>query len=170
MDPITVLLATLLTAAAADQSEQRTRRPRRLGEPREPDPPPELPEASMEALELLGEAWPESLTEADFAWMDLMEALGHKVVSWNHEQLAAFRNNTLMCPLGHTDITQMEYMTIKSEENPLFHSKASGEFIVGATDRDIRDELGGIVICKHPGHSPDDHAFWFPEKFDTIWE
>lgn len=159
MDPVTLILATMLAAAASDQSEKQRQ------QQKNPEPiklPPVDLGSSQEALDLLGEAWPPNMHEVDFAWMDLMDAYGTRVLPWTHEQLISFKQGVLMCPLGHTDPDFFEHLELQIENAPI-EQETGGKYRVLTDDRaPDRYENHGLIVCNHPGHDDNNKTFWFP--------
>ncbi len=162
MDPISLLLATLLAAAASDQADQARRQHR--GDPgRPPQDPPDPLATPQEAIDLLGETWPERLTPLDWAWMELMEASGTPVHPWTLEQVQAFRQGQVICPLGHNMKEGFfRYLEMNLQESPIKpegHDAAVVDQESGETDYGV---VNGLVRCTHEGHSPSNNIFWFP--------
>ena len=163
MDPITLLLASMLAAAAADQ-EEKAALARRRAPPGTSPPPPADPEATHEAMELLGEVWPPSLTPLDWAWMELMDAYGTPVHPWTPEQIVAFHQGELICPLGHhVESGFFRYLDMDLVMSKLEPSHEPDSIVLDQQNpgRDL-GVVHGLVQCKHPDHSDGNQVFWFP--------
>lgn len=168
MDPVTFLLATLLAAAASDEVQKQARDQKKPDAPPEPDLDADL----AEALDLLGENWPQTMSPADWALMELMETLGQPVSPWTHAQLVSFGQGTLMCPLGHTlEDARMKVLDFGVSMAPLTQDKGSRVTADSGLFDTEYDLAGGLISCGHPDHTDADRLFWFPFRFlDMHWK
>lgn len=168
MDPVTLLLATLLAAAAADHQEKRSRRGSR------PELPPDLQrkkeDRTAEGFELLSEEWPEGMTPIDWALMELLESAGEPVHPWTYSQLDAFQKGRLICPLGH----ELKQGTFEYLEIPILKAAMRpglGRQVQIEKDREEEDLADGLIRCTAPGHTHADRTFWAPTgRFELVYE
>ncbi len=177
MDPISVILATILAAAASDQVQQSGSRQKR-----DPWPPGKKPSRQdlVEAAALLGEEWPNNLTPMDWAWMGFMETYGTPVQPWTPQQLAAFQAQRITCPLGHDirDVT-FEYVDMNINRAPVQidrHDAETRDFLeieptatiqTGETKTE-ESVASGLAVCTHPDHTDENKTFWFPYQWFDV--